>query len=257
MSTKDYKIRTIVLKKTKLSEADLIITFLAEDGSQVRAVAKGARKPSSTFASRLEIFSNVEVLLAKGKNLDIVKEAKIINAYSKIRSDVEKAVCAAPAVELLGKATQRNLESEKLYPVTLNFLNEVEKIKDSYYLKALCTAHLIKVCSFIGFRPSLANCVVCGTDTSTYLQNLNLNINFSYEDGGIVCSRCSKRSETIKLTAATIKLIHDLIHTKFEDVKLMTVAEKYVDEALQFCKKWILYHVGTDMKALSFYMKNI
>ncbi len=257
MASKDSKIKAIVIKKTKLSETDLIITFLAEDGSQVRAVAKGARKPSSTFASRLELFTNVEVLLAHGKNLDIVREAKIIKPYSNIRKDIEKTVCAEPACELLVKSTQQNLISENLYPMTLNFFDEVEKVHDSFYLKALCTAHLIKVCSFIGFRPSLATCVSCGEDMSGSLENMNLQLNFSFEDGGVVCPGCSRKVETEKLSAATIKLIHDLIHTKFEDIKLMTVSEETVDETLHFCKKWILFHIGTRMKTLSFYINNI
>ena len=237
MPAKDIHTKAIVLKKTKLSETDLIITFLCADGSQVRAVAKGARKPSSTFASRLEMFSNVEVLIAEGKNLGIVKEAKSIKPYAKIRSDIEKMVCASPAMELLEKATRQNLESEKLYQLTVNFLDEVETVHDSFYLKALCTAHLIKVCSFIGFRPSLANCVICGQDITSSLENLNLNVNFSFEDGGVLCSRCAKRYDTEKLEASVIKLIHDLIHTKFEDIKLMRVPENVVDETLHFCKK--------------------
>lgn len=237
MAGKDLHTNAIVLHKTKLSETDLIITFLCEDGRQVRAVAKGARKPSSTFASRLELFSNVEVLLAEGKNLHIVREAKIIKAYSKIRSDIEKTVCASPAMELLDKATRQSFESENLYQMTINFLNEVEKIHDSFYLKALCTAHLIKVCSFIGFRPSLANCSVCGDDMGDSLENMHINLNFSYEDGGVVCLRCSNKTEVEKMSAQTIKLIHDLIHTKFEDIKLIRVPEDVVDETLHFCKK--------------------
>ena len=49
-----YDARAIVLRKTKLGESDLIVTLLAQDGSQARAVAKGARKPARPFAARLE-----------------------------------------------------------------------------------------------------------------------------------------------------------------------------------------------------------
>ena len=44
---KAYNERCIVLKHTKLGETDAIVTMLASDGSQVRAVAKGLRKPAS------------------------------------------------------------------------------------------------------------------------------------------------------------------------------------------------------------------
>lgn len=230
---------------------------MAQDGSQVRAVAKGARKPSSTFSSRLELFSNVSILLAKGKNLDIVREAKLINPFMGIRSDVEKMVCASPAMELIEKVTLQNHVNESLYPMTLNFLSEVESMNNSYYLKALCAAHLIKTCSIIGFRPSLVNCVVCNDDISELLKNDVIKANFSIEDGGVVCLRCSKKSDTEKVSTTTLNLVHKLIHAKFDEIMLITVSEETVDDALYFCKNWILYHIGTRMKSLSFYLKNI
>ena len=38
--------RALVLDTTKLGEQDLILTLLGETGVQLRAVAKGARKPT-------------------------------------------------------------------------------------------------------------------------------------------------------------------------------------------------------------------
>ena len=59
-----YRTRAIVLDRTKLGETDLILTLLAEDGSQRRAVAKGARKPGGRLAARVELFSECDLLLA-------------------------------------------------------------------------------------------------------------------------------------------------------------------------------------------------
>ena len=50
-----YRERALVLDKTKLHETDLIYTLLAENGRQVRAVGKGARKPGSRLAARCEV----------------------------------------------------------------------------------------------------------------------------------------------------------------------------------------------------------
>ena len=74
MAQSTYNARVLVLRKTKLGESDLILSLLAQDGSQIRAVAKGARKPTSQFSSRLELYSQADVLLAQGRSLDIVKE---------------------------------------------------------------------------------------------------------------------------------------------------------------------------------------
>ena len=52
MSQPTYPLRALVLRRTKLGESDLILTLLAADGSLAKAVAKGARKPTSSFAAR-------------------------------------------------------------------------------------------------------------------------------------------------------------------------------------------------------------
>ena len=91
-----YDARAIVLRKTKLGESDLILTLLAEDGSQIRAVAKGARKPVSSFAARLELYSVVDLLVARGRSLDIVKEARLVESNERLRRDIEDAAGAAP-----------------------------------------------------------------------------------------------------------------------------------------------------------------
>lgn len=257
MPWQNQHINAFVLKKTKLSEIDLIITLLSEDGSQIRAVAKGARKPSSTFASRLELFSNVKVLLAKGKNLDIVRESRLIKAYSQIRNDIEKTVCASCAIELLEKVTQQNLCNSNLYLLTESFLNEVENIKDTNYLKALSAACLIKICTFIGFRPSLKNCVICNEKQIDIYHNINLKMNFSIEEGGVVCLKCSNKAQTEKISSSSVQLLHKLIHTKFDEIKLINLTNLNVDDVLEFCKKWILYHIGINLKSLALYIKNI
>src|SRR5699024_5843846 len=113
-----YTTRALVLRKTKLGESDLIVTLLAEDGSQLRAVAKGARKPASPFAARLELYSVVDLLCSEGRNLDIVKEARIVASHERLRRDLEHAACAAPIAELLDRMTQAGLETPRLFALT-------------------------------------------------------------------------------------------------------------------------------------------
>ena len=101
MARPTYTARVIVVRKTKLGESDLILTLLAEDGSQLRAVAKGARKPKSSFASRLELFSVADVLCAKGRSLDVVSEARLVEGNAALRGDIELTSAAAPIAELV------------------------------------------------------------------------------------------------------------------------------------------------------------
>ena len=85
MARKTYKERCLVLKKTKLGEADSIITLLARDGRQIRAVAKGVRKPASRFGARLELCSVVDVLLYPGRSLDVISEVRCVSTNDACR----------------------------------------------------------------------------------------------------------------------------------------------------------------------------
>ena len=78
--SRTYRTKVLVLDKTKLKETDLILTMLDERGRQVRAVAKGARKPGGRLAARCEMFCTVDLMLAHGRSLDVVSQAELMEA---------------------------------------------------------------------------------------------------------------------------------------------------------------------------------
>lgn len=84
-----------MLDKTKLRETDLIFTLLAENGMQVRAVGKGARKPGSRLAARCELGCTVDALFARGRSLDVISEATLVHA----------PLGASPSYELLSSVS--------------------------------------------------------------------------------------------------------------------------------------------------------
>ena len=112
MAQQTYTARVIVLRKTKLGETDLILSLLAQNGSQLLAVAKGARRPSSQFASRLELGAEADVLFARGRSLDIVKEVRLCAGNGALRQSIERTAAATPMLELLDRITQADLENE-------------------------------------------------------------------------------------------------------------------------------------------------
>ena len=71
-----------MLRTHKLGEADRIITLLTRHHGRVRAVAKGVRKTTSRWGSRLEPFTHVDLQLAVGRSLDIVTQAETIEPFA-------------------------------------------------------------------------------------------------------------------------------------------------------------------------------
>src|SRR3954468_6257673 len=76
-----YRDLGVVLRVTKLGEADRIVTLLTRREGKVRAVAKGVRRTKSRFGSRLEPFSHVDLQLYAGRNLDIVTQAVTLDPF--------------------------------------------------------------------------------------------------------------------------------------------------------------------------------
>ncbi|MDO4891073.1 MAG: DNA repair protein RecO, partial [Coriobacteriaceae bacterium] len=89
-----------MLSRTKLAEQDLIVTAMNDRGEQVRAVAKGARKPGSRLAARTELFCEVDMLMTEGRNLGIITEAQTLDAHVGIRSEFDRVSAASAVCEV-------------------------------------------------------------------------------------------------------------------------------------------------------------
>lgn len=248
MARPTYGARVIVLRKTKLGETDLVLTMLASDGSQLRAVAKGARKPANTFAARLELYSVADVLLASGKSLDIVKEARIVESNERVRLDLEHATAAACMAELLDRVTQADLVEERLFACLQVALRELGGAGLAA-VPALCAAELLKTFAFCGLRPSLASCAVCGAPVPLERDGL---VAFATGEGGAVCASCRPRVQTTMREASTLRCAEGLVHETFARIAADPPAAGESMEVLQLCRAWAHAHVGCSLKSLDF-----
>ena len=248
-----YPARVLTLRKTKLGETDLILTLLAEDGKQIRAVAKGARKPSSSFASRLDVFCESDVLFVQGKSLDIIKEARLVNAHRGVRENMERAAIAAVVLDLMARLSQPELKSPKLYPLTSSALTGMEEA-DLDAALALCAAHMLKAFAFAGFRPSFDRCVVCGAPIALSVGSDSCSYAlFSPAEGGAACKGCLLFSDSRRVATDVLAHANYLLHATFADI--IQDAQGHVRltfEVLHLCQAWVREHVGARLKSLDF-----
>ena len=252
MASETYTTKGLVLKRTKLGESDVICTLLAEDGSQIKAVAKGARKPSSSFTSRLELFSACDLLIARGRNLDIIKEARLIEGNAALRESLTLTEAASPMVEIVERATLESLENPQLYPLTLKALGVLPHVNE-HALLGITAAHLIKTVSFLGFKPELSCCIVCGdTDVVTHALSSKHKVAFSSLEGGIVCSKCVPFVETVWVEPQVIQWAQVLLYSKFEEIQGFELDSSTQLGLLRFLQTWIKEHIGFTLKSLTY-----
>ena len=253
MASNTYKTRAIVLRKTKLGETDLIVTVLKEDGSLGKLVAKGARKPTSSFAARLELYRTVSVLCAVGRNLDIVKEARLDGDGWPDSPELEQTLCAAPIAELLSYIAQEDLEHERLFDLASSAFAHIAA-SDAATGSALCGAALLKIVSLAGFKPELSHCVQCGNavveSPGTY------SVRYSLDDGGPLCESCQAQSNSVLLERDTLAWCHALLYSTFDDIASNPCSGDAAFSVLHFASQWIMVHVGKRLKSLDFMMSS-
>lgn len=252
MAAPTFTITGLVLRRTKLAESDVIVTILAEDGSQHRAVAKGARKPTSTFASRLELFSVATILLAKGRNLDIVKEVRLMEGNAPIRSDLFRSSAASPLVELLAKATFQEQPTPRLFNLATAVLATIAHTDEDPLAPAI--AGLLKSLAFLGFKPTFAECIDCASPIDLTGRT---RIPFSYFDGGALCSSCASEHESTPLDAAMLRWAQALLYSTLDQIATYRIDTGTLQDLLVFTNEWIRVHLGLNMRSISFIFKNL
>ena len=252
MASKTYSLHALVLRRTKLGESDVICTLLAENGSQVRAIAKGARKPSSPFSSRLEVYAVCDLLLSQGRSLDIVKEARLVQGNAHLRNDISLMQAAAPIVELLDRATQAGLQDERLFPMSCAALSALGEQACPHSL--ITAAQLLKSLAVLGFRPRLDACVSCGK--AVRLPGGSETVPFSVLEGGVLCSACSPSFEAMCVEGSLIAWLHSLLFATFAQIGQFDADPRTCLELLRFLQIWIRQHLGLRLKSLDFLVSN-
>ena len=212
-----YRDAAVVLRVTKLGEADRIVTLLSRRGGRIRAVAKGVRRTKSRFGGRLEPFSHVDLQLYAGRSLDIVTQAETIDAFGPtIVADYARYTAATAIVETAERlATEEREPWLRLYllvvsalralagpvgggagdppgaPVedaerTVTGISVVEQAIEGAIRRRdaglVLDAFLLRAMALAGWAPALRDCARCATPGP--------HAAFHVPSGGVLCPAC-------------------------------------------------------------------
>lgn len=244
-----YPLRALVLRKTKLGEADLILTLLAADGRQVRAVAKGARNPKSRFGARAEPYSVLDLLLHSGRTLEVIAEARTVESHEGLRNDLDRITHAAVVADLLDKATVEGQADERIYGLAIATLDALEQVEVADLL-AVTLGFLVKAMAMLGYRPQLAACVRCGAETPA--------VAFALEEGGVLCAACGASAPgSLPLTPGVVNALSALLSARMSDIPALDIPPALQRECFVLLRAFVATHVPARLKALEFLQSSL
>jgi len=196
---RDYQTEAIIIKKTKLGEADRILALYTPDLGKIQAVAKGVRRPKSKLSGHLELLTYSQVTLARGRNLDIITGSQTIDGFLPLKTDLWLTSYGLYVIELVNQFTAEHVQDESLFRLLLDTLRSLCQTNNRELLLRYFEIRLLEES---GYRPQLQECIACH-------QPLQPTINsFCASIGGTLCPACAlKQPFTRPISLNALKVL--------------------------------------------------
>jgi DNA repair protein RecO (recombination protein O) len=107
----------ILLRRSRWSETSLIVTWLSERCGTLRTVARGARRPGSAFAGRLDLFYGAEISIQSSRSGDLhtLREVGGVTPFDAGRAGNAGFYLASYFAELSGLSAPPMHPAEEIY----------------------------------------------------------------------------------------------------------------------------------------------
>ena len=202
-----YRDEAVILRTHKLGEADRIVTMLSRRHGKIRAVAKGVRRTSSKFGSRLEPFMVADVQLYQGRSLDIVQQAESLGAYgADIVVHYDRFTSANAMVETADRMSDAEATPEQ-YLLLVGGLRALAR--GEHAARSILDSYLLRVMALSGWAPALGDCARCARTGPHPM--------FVAQLGGTVCTDCAPVGSA-RIKPATLSLLHALVAGDWQSV---------------------------------------
>jgi DNA repair protein RecO (recombination protein O) len=194
----------IILRTRPLTETSLIVHWLTPELGRVATVAKGARRPKSPFAGKLDLFyvADFSFLRSRRSELHVLREVSLRETHSAIREDLARLEQAGYAAGLIELATETETPLPEIFGLVRSFLGHLCVVRpephDVFVLE-------LKLLRELGLEPDLA--------------------------------------ET-RLTPGARKIVALLRDGDWQDTSRLKLASPQTAEIRQFLQGFLLFHLG-------------
>jgi DNA repair protein RecO (recombination protein O) len=239
---RSYQTEAIVIKKTKLGEADTILTFFTPRLGKRQGFARSLRKPKSKMAGHLELLTHSTVSFSRGRgNIDTITGAQTINAFLPLRNDLWLTSCGLYVVELVHQFTAEHQENLPVFQLTLETL---ERLCHADSKELVLRYFELNLLEYAGYRPQLRECVTCH---KTLDQNTNY---FSPAAGGLLCPACSSNLPfSYPLSVNAQKVLRLLQSSEYIEVSRVKIDGELAREIENVISGYIKYLLEREVKS--------
>lgn len=231
----------IVLRVVEFSETSCVVTLFTREFGKIGALAKGARRPKSSFESALDLLAicRVVFLHKASDTLDLLTEAKLERRFRAGQRDLARLYAGYYVAELLDKLTDNADPHVDLYDLAqaaLVSLDDTASVADTVLRFEMQTLQIL------GHLPSLSQCVECGQELPAAPRYW-----FGMLAGGVLCRNCrGGQRNVVSVSAGAIELLRRAADNR--DSSEMLADKKAAGEARSVMNHYLTHLLGNRLR---------
>ena len=215
--SRTYRAVGLTLRKSPAGEADLVSSLYSREHGKLDVLARGARRLTSKLMGHFEPLTLIRLSIARGRNLDIVAEAEVINAFPDVKSDYASVARGLHVAELIDGFSASSAANPPVLDLALKTLEAISKqphVSGYDHSQDLTLRYFdLQLLQLSGFLPELYQCVECGDELEPERHR------FAAGAGGALCDDCITPPEIVvrPLSLPALKVLRLLHRTESVD----------------------------------------
>ena len=232
----------LVLRETAYKESSKILTVLTSSEGKLTVTAHGALRKNSKTAAATQLLAFSEMTLFSKKDRWTLTEARSIEQFIGLRTDLVFLALGAYFAELAEAVSDEDIPNPQLLPLCLNALFALsEDIKPPEIVKP---AFELRLMAASGFMPHIEYCSFCGIKKPSrcYLDLSGATIS---------CSKCLGEGATLSLGA--LEAMRYIINCDAKKLFSFSLGEDALRELNFASEGYLLAHLDRKFRTLDYF----
>ena len=205
-SIRTYRATGLTLRRSPVREADLLSVMYTREHGKLELLARGAQRLTSRLMGHLEPLTLLRVSIARGRTMDQVTEAEVVDAFPAVKSGYENSARGLYVAELVDGFSALSAANTELFDLAVQTLEAVGAATNADLALRYFDLQLLRLS---GFMPELYNCVECGAELEPDQHR------FAIGAGGALCTDCGPADVVVRpLSLPALKLLRLLHRTE-------------------------------------------
>ncbi len=239
----------IVIDRLDFSETSQVVCFYTRDFGKIRVIAKGAKRPKSSFEGAIDLLTGGTMLyLDKGaERLGILTAFHQTETFRGVRRDLGRLHQALWVCELLSRLTRENDANEEVFRLAWDTLARIAAEGGG---RPALPAFECRLLGLLGFAPRADRCTHC--ERMAGAGDVH-GLGFSVRYGGMLCAACARLDpDRLEVSPGALALIDNLVWGKTTSLERLKVDDVIRTQARRAMAATVTHLIGREPRMLRF-----